>query len=192
MPATLELEAPVEQPSASASPTVNAAQEVTPPAQPQKRPKKRPGRKPKSAQPASTQAAQQSHTYTSPLAVAITKASPEAEAALGEAADKRFRPKKPMRMGQALRREGVDEHAVAETWAEVVDMLKGKTEQNSDVDKLLVEVLKECSKHLEDDNKAAGPPPVRVKLMHNVARPQRNLPPASASEPPNENPASGT
>jgi len=82
-------------------------------------------------------------------------------------------------MGQALRGQGIDEHSVARTFAQVVDTLKGKSEGSDDVDKLLVDVLKECSRHLEEDNKAAETAPARVKLIHNVARPQRKAPAAA-------------
>lgn len=195
MPATLELEAPVELQNASAHPEVNAGESVALPPN-RKSAKKRPGHKRSRSKSASSPNVP--HQYTSPLAIAIANPGPKAEGVVAEAADKRFRPKKPMRMGQALRREGIDEHAVAEAWAEVVDMLKGKTEENDDVEKLLVDVLKECSKHLEEDNKAAGPSPVHVKLIHNVARPQHNVAPgprtaapaASAAEPARKDPSS--
>lgn len=195
MPATLELEAPVEPQSAQASPEV-AVGETSAPIPTGKRAKKRTGHK--RAPSKSASASNAPHQYTSPLATAVTNPTPKTEGVVAEAADKRFRPKKPMRMGQALRREGIDEHTVAEAWAEVVDMLKGKTEENDDVEKLLVDVLKECSKHLEEDNKAAGPPPVHVKLIHNVARPQHNVaaqpraaaPALSVSEPAGNGPPS--
>jgi hypothetical protein len=86
-------------------------------------------------------------------------------------------------MGEALRIKGIDEHAVAETLAGVVDKLKGKTEENDNVEKLLVDVLKECSKHLEEDSKATATAPVQVRLIHKVARPRHDLPPAA---PPSE------
>jgi cell division ATPase FtsA len=124
---------------------------------------------------------------TSPLALFITNPGPESVAALAEAA-KRNRRKRRVRMGEALRIKGIDEHAVAETFAGVVDMLKTKTEENDDVEKLLVDVLKECSKHLEEDSKATAAAPLQVKLIHNVARPRRDSAPVA---PPSETSNSG-
>lgn len=80
-----------------------------------------------------------------------------------------------VRMGEALRIEGIDEQCVAAAYAGVVGMLKDKAVASDSVDKLLVDILKECSKHLEEDSKAAGGAPVQVRLIHNVARPQRNV-----------------
>ncbi|HUJ33248.1 MAG TPA: hypothetical protein VLY23_18345 [Candidatus Acidoferrum sp.] len=107
-----------------------------------------------------------------------TEVSPEVEV-LGPG------PRERVRLGEALREQGIDEHAVAETYADVVDKLKGKTQENDSVEKLLVDILKECSKHLEEDAKAAGNSAVRVTLVHNVARPQRGAlaPEAPASAP---------
>lgn len=86
-----------------------------------------------------------------------------------------------VRMGEALRIKGIDEHSVAEAYAGVVGMLKDKAVASDSVDKLLVDILKECSKHLEEDSKAAGGAPVQVRLIHNVARPQRNVSAAAPS-----------
>jgi hypothetical protein len=80
-----------------------------------------------------------------------------------------------VRMGQALRGEGIDERMVAETYAGVVGLLKEKIQENESVEKLLVDVLKECSKHLEQDSEMTGKTSVRVSLVHNVARPLRNI-----------------
>jgi hypothetical protein len=88
-----------------------------------------------------------------------------------------------VRMGEALRIKGIDEHSVAEAYAGVVGMLKDKAVASDSVDKLLVDILKECSKHLEEDSKAAGGAPVQVRLIHNVARPQRNAAAAAPSAP---------
>lgn len=86
-----------------------------------------------------------------------------------------------VRMGEALRIKGIDEHSVAEAYAGVVGMLKDRAAANDSVDKLLVDILKECSKHLEEDSKATGGAPVQVRLIHNVARPQRNVVAAAPS-----------
>lgn len=85
-----------------------------------------------------------------------------------------------MRMGEALRNQGINEQSVAAAYARVVAMLKNKTAGGS-VDKVMLDILKECSKHLEEDSKAAGSAPIRVRLIHNVARPQRaDVAPASS------------
>ncbi len=81
-----------------------------------------------------------------------------------------------VRLGEALRMKGLDEHAVAEALASVVGKLQNKGDETDGVEKLLVDVLKECCKHLEEDAKASGESPVQVRLIHKVARPKRNKP----------------
>lgn len=115
----------------------------------------------------------------SPLAAVIASPGAKADLAIAEAM-KRNRRRNRVRLGQALRKKGIDEHMVAGTYAAVVDMLKGKTLKNDSVEKLLVDILKECSKHLEEDNKAAENMSVRVRLIHNVARPKRDPAPLPA------------
>jgi hypothetical protein len=87
-------------------------------------------------------------------------------------------------IGEALRERGIDERAIAGNYVYVLGKL---TEQESDkggVQKLLVDVLKECSRQIE----ASSPPPrasvapVIVQLVHNVTRPARaQLPAADVS-----------
>jgi hypothetical protein len=56
-----------------------------------------------------------------------------------------------IRIGDAIRRSGLDEYRVARTFAGVVDKLSdGKNAKDAGgVQKLLVDVLKECSRHLD-------------------------------------------
>lgn len=128
-------------------------------------------------------AAADASTFSSPLARVVTALDGECEEDAAALALKRNRRRKRVRMGEALRKQGIDEYAVAETLAEVVGMLKGKSETNESVEKLLVDVLKECSKHLEEDNKSLGATPVRVNLIHTVARPEYNPVPALPAPP---------
>ena len=84
-----------------------------------------------------------------------------------------------MRLGEAFRREGLDERAVAQTWVVVVERLRGgKKISGEGVDKLLVDVLKECDRILEGPRATgagAVEAPAVVNLYHNVPRPERNL-----------------
>jgi hypothetical protein len=91
-------------------------------------------------------------------------------------------------IGEALRVHGLDEHAIAENFANVVGKLKDKTDQSGSVEKLLVDVLKDCARHLDASapapRSASGDVPVIVHLVHNVQRPPRPVldqPPASGS-----------
>ena len=82
-----------------------------------------------------------------------------------------------MRIGDALRREGLDEHAVAETYAREVENLKNKANSDGGMEKLLFDILKECTRHLESsrptERSGAGDTPVTVQLVHVVPRPER-------------------
>jgi hypothetical protein len=82
-------------------------------------------------------------------------------------------------IGEAMRRSGLDEYKVAQTYATVVDKLSGKhTDKDAGgVQKLLVDVLKECSRHLDpphSERDAAPDAPVQFILIHEVARPDRS------------------
>jgi hypothetical protein len=79
-------------------------------------------------------------------------------------------------LGEALRASGFDELALAGNYVHFVDALKEKSDETGSVEKLLVDVLKECATHLDD----APPPrtgpsgtPVVVQLVHTVRRPNR-------------------
>lgn len=93
----------------------------------------------------------------------------------------RARGKKPVRIGDALRQRGFDEHTIADHYVDVAHRLKGKSDQSGSVEKLLVDVLKECSKYLEpaksleraDERTAGRGAAVHVHLVHSVRRPAR-------------------
>jgi hypothetical protein len=91
-----------------------------------------------------------------------------------------------------MRRSGLDEYKVARTFAVVLDKLSdGKTAKDTGgVQKLLVDVLKECSRHLDppQSERAAPAAPAHITMLHLVPRPVRtqpqqqqlNSPPSSA------------
>jgi hypothetical protein len=87
------------------------------------------------------------------------------------------RPRKPMGMGEALRRQGLDEHELAGNWVHVVETLKGVRSKSGGIEKLLVDVLKECTRQLEAESQrradSSGSAPVIVQLIHKVERPPR-------------------
>ena len=63
---------------------------------------------------------------------------------------------------------------------DVIDKLTRKSNDNDGVQKLLVDVLKEVSRHLEPPRAEATPDtPVIVKLIHNVSRPARTPTPSA-------------
>ena len=93
---------------------------------------------------------------------------------------KRHRSGTPVSTGDALRREGVDERRLAQGLANLFGNLQGKIEEN-EKEKLFVDVLKECSRHLESTSAcrkaASGETPVIVELVHKVPRPARQMSP---------------
>ena len=103
--------------------------------------------------------------------------------AAGNDPQKKSPKRKPVRIGDALRQSGLDEWTIAGGYVDVVDKLTNKSNANDSVEKLLVDVLKECSRHLEPPRSADAPPdaPVIVKLVHSVSRPRRQLAPFSPS-----------
>jgi len=80
-----------------------------------------------------------------------------------------------------MRRSGLDEYKVARTFAGVVDKLSdGKNPKDTGgVQKLLVDVLKECSRHLDppQSERAAPAAPLHITMVHNVPRPFRTQAP---------------
>lgn len=88
----------------------------------------------------------------------------------------------PDSIGVALRKHGIDEHTIAETLAYTRDALKGIVPVKDSDKKLLIEFVKECTKLLKGDAEAAVSAPVQVRLIHNVARPNRGGPSAQASD----------
>jgi hypothetical protein len=95
------------------------------------------------------------------------------------AGKRRKRRRKAVGIGKALRQRGFDEHTIADHYVDVTQRLKGKSDKSGSVEKLLVDVLKECSKYIEPAKPAdrcgdrAGNAPVHVHLVHNVMRPVR-------------------
>jgi hypothetical protein len=93
-----------------------------------------------------------------------------------------------------MRRSGLDEYKVARTFAGVVDKLSEGNKDTGGVQKLLVDVLKECSRHLDppQSERAAPAAPVHITMVHNVPRPVRTQTPpqqlnaAPSAAPPTE------
>jgi hypothetical protein len=85
------------------------------------------------------------------------------------------RRRKRVKLGEALRKVGLDEQTVAETYVGVVEVLREQTTREPGR-KLLVDVLKECSRVLEP-LRAAGvnsnEPTTIVEMHHEMARPER-------------------
>ncbi|HTU34258.1 MAG TPA: hypothetical protein VMF66_10690 [Candidatus Acidoferrum sp.] len=79
-------------------------------------------------------------------------------------------------IGIALRKHGIDEYTIAETCAYTLDALKGIVPVKDSDKKLLIEFVKECTKLLAGDTTAAPSAPLRVRLIHSVARPEREQP----------------
>jgi hypothetical protein len=88
-------------------------------------------------------------------------------------------------IGTALCEAGFDERAVARGLVNVVQSLaQPSSTDRGGATKLLVEVLKECSRQL--DNTAghrAGEAPVVVQLVHTVSRPARPVPALTSANP---------
>lgn len=81
-----------------------------------------------------------------------------------------------VRLGEALRKRGIDEHAVAAGYADVMGELQSKP-KDSNAEKLLVDVLKQCGKILEEEDAPVKPESddhaVPVVVIRNMMRPQR-------------------
>lgn len=79
------------------------------------------------------------------------------------------------RLAEALRKQGIDERRLAQVYADIMGRLQDKSEDRG-VEKLLLDVLKECSRILEEENRSAKPEPRAPSttiVVHNVPRPQR-------------------
>lgn len=114
----------------------------------------------------------------------------------------RPRPKLPrVRLSEAFRIHGLDEHFVARKYVSLVDKLDNENESAGSAEKLLFDVLKENSRVLEPVRTLGAPgalipsdAPVIVNLVHQVDRPVRpggppNAPPSDANESPAGTPA---
>jgi hypothetical protein len=97
-----------------------------------------------------------------------------------------------IRIGDAMRRTGLDEYKVARTLNGVVDKLSdGKAPKDTGgVQELLVDVLKECSRHLDppQSERAAPAAPAHITMVHFVPRPVRT----QSQTPPQQQQLGGT
>jgi hypothetical protein len=89
-------------------------------------------------------------------------------------------------MDEALREEGLDEHKVAEILAGVVNRVEKQTVTARVDDKLLMDLVKVVSPHLDSARRTApasaeSDAPVTINLIHNVQRPVRPTAPEPAS-----------
>ena len=107
----------------------------------------------------------------------LSHAAPENGKTTGDAAlvpaKKKRRLRKGMRIGDALRREGLDEREVARKLADLFTRHSPDERQPSHGggDKVLFDALKECLRHLDDTSGADET--LSVKLIHRVPRPSR-------------------
>lgn len=89
-------------------------------------------------------------------------------------------PRERVRIGQAMRERGLDERLIAEMFANVVGKLhENNSSDSGSVQKLLVDVLKECSRHLDPPREAGretSEGPATIILIHEVDRPKHELP----------------
>lgn len=88
----------------------------------------------------------------------------------------------PVPIGTALRNQGIDEQTMAETIAYTLDALKGIVPVKDSDKKLLIEFVKECTKLLKGNAEGTVATPLPVRLIHNVARPDRRAANEGASE----------
>jgi len=109
--------------------------------------------------------------------------------------------KTPILIGQALRRQGFDEHVAAAEYVALVQYLAQENAKVTPALKIRLDVLKECMRHLENAQKteraaaeaAAADAPVYVQLVHAVPRPDRTTPaPDPVPLNPSENSASAS
>jgi hypothetical protein len=84
--------------------------------------------------------------------------------------------RKRVRLGEALRKRGIDEHAVAAGYADVMGELQSKP-KDTNADKLLVDILKHCGKILEQEDAPVKPESdahsIPVVVLRSMLRPQR-------------------
>jgi hypothetical protein len=84
-------------------------------------------------------------------------------------------------MGEALRLLGFDEFTIAKIWVGLAKRWKEKSDAGEGTEKLLLELLKDFLRHLEPSKPArtvataVSDARVTINLIHNVARPQREL-----------------
>ena len=90
----------------------------------------------------------------------------------GKAGRKRRRRRKQLRIGDALRCEGLDEREVAQ---KIKDLIERQTPNTND--KLLAELLMNCLRHLDEAPRSGGKNNAKnpVRMVHTIPRPQRVL-----------------
>lgn len=92
---------------------------------------------------------------------------------------KRYRLRRNERLGDAFRRIGLDENAIAAAYADALAKLQRGNADDS-VEKSLLDILKECARILEPprpaDRSASIDVNTIVQLVHKVDRPLRQLP----------------
>lgn len=91
-------------------------------------------------------------------------------------AERRIVPLDSRRVGlaEALRSEEIDEYRIAEAYADLIHDLENRPDDR--VEKLLIEVLKECSRLLEKESQHTKSEAQIASIpivIHNVPRPQR-------------------
>jgi len=89
-------------------------------------------------------------------------------------------------VGTALCHAGLDELALGQRWVDILGNLSDpKQRENTAIQKLLFDVLKECTRQLDSDHEQAGAGPnVVVRLVHAVPRPPRVLAALASANPP--------
>lgn len=83
------------------------------------------------------------------------------------------RHRKRVQLSEAMRAQGIDEHTIAEAFAEVVINLRDSAKSDGK-EKVLLDVLKECTKALTD-RPGRGNEPISVQLIHSIPRPLRGM-----------------
>jgi hypothetical protein len=81
-------------------------------------------------------------------------------------------------IGDAMRSSGLDEYKVGAMFASVVEKLSSTKRGDGGMQKLFVDVLKECSRHLDPPHSAerdAKESSGSITLIHCVPRPDRSL-----------------
>jgi hypothetical protein len=90
---------------------------------------------------------------------------------------RRCTPGPAIHIGAALREIGLDEHRIAKSYRHAVDLLTKPNAEAGSAEKLLIEILKECSRQVESfqalERLPIGARPVIVQLVHSVPRPPR-------------------
>jgi hypothetical protein len=106
-------------------------------------------------------------------------------------AARRIRPARPapteprVTVGTALCHAGLDELAIGKRWVRVIrNLAQKKHRENLATQKLLFDVLKECTRQLDNDHEPAGAANVFVRLVHAVPRPPRVIAALASANPP--------